>query len=103
DALQSMLTVLFAREGRHRPFTSYLECELRRAPLKDFPLDWREFIPMLGEILDNADLEKQRYLFTIVEALCRLDGHDDVFDAWGSDLDWMKEYQPETEGDSVPA
>lgn len=95
DAIQSMLTVIFGREGRHRPFSGYLEREIRRYPLKDFPLDWREFLPLLDSILDDANLEAQRHLFTIVEALCRFDGHDAVFDAWGDDLEWMKTYQPE--------
>lgn len=96
DAIQSMLTVIFAREGRQPPFNGYLEREIRRYPLKEFPLDWREFLPLLSSILDDADLEAQRHLFTIVEALCRFDGHDEVFAAWGDDLEWMKTYQPDS-------
>ncbi|HEU5329456.1 MAG TPA: hypothetical protein VFU78_15295 [Thermomicrobiales bacterium] len=95
DSLQHALTVIFALEGRHRPFCDYLERELTAYPLRDFPLPKDEFLALLKAILADGNLVAQQRLLVIIEPACRQAGCGDVLDAWGADLDWMKTYRPD--------
>jgi hypothetical protein len=95
DSLQHVLTVIFALEGRHRPFSDYLERELRAYPLRDFPLPTDDVLTLLKALLTDGNLAAQQQLLTVVEVACRQTGCGDVLDAWGADLDWMKTYRPD--------
>ncbi len=89
-----MLTVIFALEGRHRPYYGYLARELRACPLAAFPLSGDDLLAQIDTIADGGDLATQQGLLGTVERVCRAAGCDDVFAAWGVDYPWMKTYRP---------
>ncbi|MGH2557504.1 MAG: nucleotidyltransferase domain-containing protein [Thermomicrobiales bacterium] len=93
DALGYALTVIFAIEGRHRPYFGYLEREPRVYPLQTFPLDPDELLAMIDAVLDEADVPTQQRLLAIVDDLCRPAGFGDVFDGWGADYQWMQTFR----------
>jgi hypothetical protein len=94
DSIGHALTVLFALEGRHRPYYGYLARELEARPLASFPLPADELLAMLSTILESADAGTQQRLLGIIDALGRQAGCDDVFDEWESDYVWMQQYRP---------
>jgi hypothetical protein len=80
EALGHLLTLLFALEGRVRPFHDYLEWELQ-----NYPLDgWSSEDP-LG--LLGGD---QRELFRRVEPHVRELGLGEVIDSWEPDVAFMR-------------
>lgn len=94
DSLGHLLTVIFALEGRHRPYYGYLARELRACPLAAFPLESADLLARIGAIADGGDLAAQQGLLGTVERVCRAAGCGDVFAAWGVDYPWMKTYRP---------
>ena len=94
DSLGHLLTVIFALEGRHRPYHGYLARELRACPLAAFPLSGDDLLARIETIADGGDLATQQGLLGTVERVCRAAGCGDVFDAWGGDYPWMKTYRP---------
>jgi hypothetical protein len=94
DSLGHLLTVLFALEGRHRPYYGYLERELRAAPLKEFPLPTDELLRAIETIRRDGNLATQQALLGTVEAVCREAGCGDLFDAWGETYRWTKSFRP---------
>src|SRR5215211_5052973 len=94
DAIGHALTVIFALEGRHRPYYGYLARELNARPLATFPLPADELLAMIDAILACADAGTQQRLLGIVEALGRQAGCGDVFDEWEDDYLWMQQYRP---------
>jgi hypothetical protein len=94
DAIGHALTVIFALEGRHRPYYGYLARELEARPLVTFPLPTDELLAMLAAILERADAGTQQRLLGILDALGRQAGCGDVFDEWEDDYVWMQQYRP---------
>jgi hypothetical protein len=94
DAIGHALTVIFALEGRHRPYYGYLARELEARPLASFPLPADELLAMLATILESADAGTQQRLLGILDALGREAGCGEVFDEWEADYDWMQRYRP---------
>jgi predicted nucleotidyltransferase len=95
DAIGHALTVLFALEGRHRPYYGYLARELMARPLGSFPLPADELLSMIDIILASADAPTQQRLLAIVDSLGRQAGCGDVFDEWGDRYAWMQQYRPD--------
>ncbi len=93
DSIAHGLCVMFAREGRHRPYYGYLERELHHYPLTSFPLDSHTLLSNLNLIAATGDLSTQQALLAIVDRECRADGYSAVFDGWGSDYAWMTTYR----------
>ena len=78
EAAADVLTLLFALEGRVRPFHDYLEWELDNYPLEG----WGDLLVLLeGE---------QRALFRRVEPHVRAHGLGDVVDSWEPDVAFMR-------------
>ena len=94
DAIGHALTVIFALEGRHRPYYGYLARELEARPLETFPLPADELLAMLATILESADARMQQRLLGILDALGRQAGCGEAFDEWGTDYVWMQQYRP---------
>ncbi|WP_432104482.1 hypothetical protein [Streptomyces sp. bgisy091] len=88
DSIRFLLELLFALDGRPRPYNKYLEWELARFPLPGWHTE-----PLLGsvnQISATGDVSTQRRLFAQVEPVARRAGHDAVLDAWGEDLHLMR-------------
>ncbi|MFF9028245.1 hypothetical protein [Streptomyces iakyrus] len=93
DAAESVpyaLEVLFALHRRVRPYNKYLRWELERQPLGDPRWDADRLLPALRRILADGDPPTQRALFADVEEAARRAGHDEVLDAWGTDLGLLR-------------
>jgi nucleotidyltransferase-like protein len=88
-----LLAVLFGREGRHQPFYSYLERELRKYPLTSIPLTADELLAKLAAISETAELTTQQELLAMVDTLLRPDGYSHVFDDWGAKYSWMQTFK----------
>ncbi|MER5479332.1 hypothetical protein ABT026_20530 [Streptomyces sp. NPDC002734] len=84
DSMRFLLELLFALDGRPRPYNAYLEWELARYPLPGW--DASMLLPAVDGVSATGDVSLQRRLFTLVEAAARRAGHGDVLDAWGADL-----------------
>jgi len=82
ESVPWLLETVFALHGRLRPYNKYLQWELDNFPL---PGDWNAAL-MPARVLGRA-LE----LFPAVEALARSRGHAAVLDAWGGDVDLVRE------------
>jgi hypothetical protein len=94
DAIGHALTVIFALEGRHRPYYGYLARELEARPLQSFPLPADEMLAMIDTILASADAATQQRLLAIIDPLGRQAGCDEAFDEWGDRYAWMQRYRP---------
>jgi hypothetical protein len=93
DAIGYLLSVLFGREGRHQPFYSYLERELRKYPLTSIPMSGYDLLAKIAAISETADLAAQQELLAMVDALLRPAGYGDVFDDWGAKYPWMQSFK----------
>jgi len=78
EAAGHLLTLLFALEGRVRPFHDYLEWELEHHPLER----WDDLVALL-----EGD---QHELFRRVEPHVRERGLGDVVDSWEPDVAFMR-------------
>jgi hypothetical protein len=95
DAIGHALTVIFALEGRHRPYYGYLARELEARPLGAFPLPADELLTTIDTILATADAAAHQRLLAIIDALGRQAGCGEVIDEWGADYVWMQRFRPD--------
>lgn len=99
DAVESLpyaLDVVFAFEGRVRPYNKYLRWELEHHPLRAPEWDGAALRPILDAVLEG-DAGTQRELFRVVEREAR--AHDErtgsnlcrsVIKSWGDELDVVR-------------
>jgi hypothetical protein len=73
-----LLTTVFALHGRLRPYNKYLEWELATHPLPD---PWNDLLAPAYVATHPVEL------FPAVVALVRAEGHGDILDEWGADID----------------
>ena len=95
NSILDLLTAVFAMNGRHRPFLSYVEKELKIYPLEHLPWSSDEFIAKIQKVLETADLKTQQELLVGIEKMGRDMGYDDVFDAWERKDKWAMEFDPD--------
>jgi hypothetical protein len=91
EAVQHALAVIFALEGRIRPYPSSLEHELRTYPLQTFPLPGDDLLRLIATTVEDGDTAALRRLFSEVLDRTRQAGHGDVIDSWGDDIAWMNQ------------
>lgn len=94
-SILDLLTAVFAMNGRHRPFLSYVEKELQSYPLEHLPWSSDEFVAKIQKVLETADLETQQELLRGVENMGREMGYGQVFDDWEGKDKWTMTYSPE--------
>jgi predicted nucleotidyltransferase len=87
DAVGHLLEMLFALEGRVRPWSKYLRWELESEPLAAGPA-WQAdmFLDRVERLLREPSPAIQQQLFRDVEELARDAGHGGVLDSWGPSL-----------------
>jgi hypothetical protein len=71
NSMLDLLTLVFAINGRHRPFLGYLQQELDRYPLRHLPWPSRDFVEKVGRVLATADLKTQQELLAGMATLAR--------------------------------
>lgn len=89
EAVQHALAVIFAIEGRIRPYPSSLEHELRAYPLQTLPMTGDDLLQLSAAIVERGDSAALQRLFSAVLDRTRQAGYGDVSDAWGSDIAWL--------------
>lgn len=88
-----LLVLVFALEGRIRPYYRYLEKELRNYPLRKLPWSNKIFTEMIMEILTTADLKTQQKILKKIEQVFRQAGFGQVFDDWGGKDKWAMNFK----------
>ena len=89
EAVQHALSVIFALEGRIKPYPGSLEHELRAYPLQTFPMPGDDLLRLIAAIVEGGDTAALRRLFSAVLDRTRQAGHGDVIDSWGDDIAWL--------------
>jgi hypothetical protein len=89
EAVQHALAVIFALEGRIRPYPGSLEHELHAYPLQTFPISSDDLLQLIAAIVEDGDIAALQRLFSAVLDHTRHAGHSDVIDSWGNDIAWM--------------
>jgi predicted nucleotidyltransferase len=94
NSVFDLLTLVFALEGRHRPFLGYTEKELYKYPLMNLPWTPQEFITKIEYILKTADLKTQQEILSGIENLCIEKGYKHILDAWEGKDKWAITFVP---------
>jgi predicted nucleotidyltransferase len=89
EAVQHALAVIFALEGRIRPYPNSLAHELRAYPLQTFPMTGNDLLMLIAAIIERGDTDALRRLFSAVVDRTRQAGYGDVIGAWGNDIAWL--------------
>jgi hypothetical protein len=88
ESLSPFLTAIFALEGRVRPYNKFLEWELRRHPLEDWPAD--DLLQRVERIRGTGDVDEQRALFRKLEQVARRRGYGETIDEWEPDVSFLR-------------
>jgi hypothetical protein len=89
-----LLDLIFALHNRPTPYGKYLKWELDMFPLAKLPVTSRELLHHIKQVWDNASIDAQRFLFGLVERLCRDEGLTAQINGWGEEpLHFMREFQ----------
>jgi predicted nucleotidyltransferase len=88
EALQPLLTVVFALESRVRPFNKWLVFELAEEPLRT--LAFGDLVDRLEGYLADPSTEHVRDAFRMIEDAARAAGHGAIVDSWEPDLAWFR-------------
>ncbi|MBB2948790.1 putative nucleotidyltransferase [Actinoplanes lutulentus] len=83
ESLPWLLETVFALHGRLRPYNKYLRWEL-----ENFPLPGHWTTALMPDRIRTASLR----FFPEVEILARRNGHAEVFDGWGSDIELIRTF-----------
>ena len=94
EGVQFALDVLFALEGRVRPYPTYLAFELRHYPLTVAPIAGEELLALCETVAMRGEMAALQRLFAVVAAAAREAGHGDVLASWGDTLTWLETYRP---------
>lgn len=93
EGINPLLDAVFALNGRLRPYFKYIEWEFENYPPLKLGLAQKDFLNDLLEILTSGDIKIQQQLLCKIEMLFCAEGYRAIFDGWGSNLLWMKEYR----------
>jgi hypothetical protein len=86
DSIGPLLQFLFAIDGRVRPFSKYLESDIRERPLAI-----RDVLDRIRPILERGDRSAQHDLFMAVEGVARTTGYGEVVDSWQPDVAFLRD------------
>jgi hypothetical protein len=86
ESFATMLPIVFALNGRVRPYNKYLRYELANRPFTD--AGWRDLdlVVQLTDIMDTGDPTAQRRIFALIEPAARDLGLGHIVDGWGGEL-----------------
>lgn len=90
EAVSYALHVLFAWEGRLKPYPGWLEYELQATPSTTLPLASNELLCWLTRIVAEGDVAALQALFATILEVAQERGHDDVIVSWGEAIAWMQ-------------
>lgn len=93
EGINPLLDAVFALNGRLRPYFKYIEWKFENYPPLKLGLAQKDFLNDLLEILTSGDIKIQQQLLCKIEMLFCAEGYRAIFDGWGANLLWMKEYR----------
>lgn len=102
EAVSYALHVLFAWEGRLKPYPVWLAYDLRTEPLTTLPMTSEELLALLGLIVMEGDVFALQGLFTMILSIAEERGHGDVIDSWGKDVAWIHSFNPTGDSSDPP-
>lgn len=82
ESLPSLMTALYALEGRLKPYNKYFEWELKNYPLRFLPWSPDEFIKDYEHILRTGDIKTQKKILNAVKKIFQENGYTQSIDAW---------------------
>lgn len=85
ETIRPLLVLLFAIDGRVRPFNKWLEYEVQQQPLS-FP----DVLDRVAALAADPSAEAQRRVFGEVERLARERGMADLVDLWEPHVEWLR-------------
>lgn len=95
EAARDGLDFLFALDGRIRPCSVWLVHGLHLLPLRLFPLSGDAMIVLVTLIVDDGDAGGLQRLLQISLEQARSNGHQDLINTWGSDIDGTLCFSPD--------
>lgn len=96
EAVHYGLHVIFALEGRLKPYPNRLAHDLRISPLAAFPIPGDALLQILAAIINDGDVAALQRLFATVMDQARDRGFGEAIDDWGEDMAWMLSFTPES-------
>jgi hypothetical protein len=93
NSMLDLLNLVFALNGRHRPFLGYVEMELTTYPLEKLPWTPAVFVEKIRNVLTSADMTSQQELALGIENLVRDMGYGHMLDAWAGKDMWAITFQ----------
>jgi predicted nucleotidyltransferase len=93
NSMLDLLTLVFAMNGRHRPFLGYVQKELETYPVEHLPWSPSEFVQKIQHVLEAADLKTQQELLKGMEKMGREMGHGHMFDGWEEKDKWTMTFR----------
>ena len=94
EAVTHALHLLFAWDGRLKPYPVWLEHDLETAPLSSLPLSGDDLLCLLTRIVADGDVAAMQDLFTMIVRASAERGHGDIVAAWGEDVGWIRSFVP---------
>jgi hypothetical protein len=94
NSMNDLLTLVFALNGRHRPFLDYVEKEMQTHPLEHLPWSADVFTAKIRKVLESADLSAQQELLKGMEVMGRDMGYGHMFDGWKGKDKWAMTFHP---------
>ncbi len=95
-SIMPLLKAIFTiHNGRLMPYPKYLRWELETFPLNKIPFSSKKILDYVQKILDTADYRIQIKVLKVLEEVLRKEGYGYVFDSWGDEFIWMKNFQLE--------
>jgi hypothetical protein len=103
DAVSHALHVLFAWEGRLKPYPVWLADELQMTPLTTLPLSSDQLLRVLTRIVADGDVTALQDLCAMIVDVAQERGHDDVIASWGEAIAWMRGFTQARESSHAPS
>ncbi|MBI4122020.1 MAG: hypothetical protein HY461_01680 [Parcubacteria group bacterium] len=82
ESIPSLLTALFAMNGRVRPYNKYLEWELTNYPLALASWPAEAFLKTVKDIISSGDIKTQKNQFNDVKELFSKNGFSQSINGW---------------------
>lgn len=98
EAVTYALHLLFAWEGRLKPYPAWLTYDLDAAPLTTLPVSSETLLRLLTDIMTDGDTAALQELFAMILGLAHERGHRDIIASWGEDIVWMRSFAQSSSG-----
>ena len=89
EAVSYALHLLFAWEGRLKPYPVWLEHDLLMTPLTTCTLTSEELLAVLERVVTHGDIAALQHLLSVMLDVAEARGHGDVVAGWGDNVGWM--------------